>query len=92
LIDWRSTRRGREKNGLQAIGKSRGGWNTKIPALATGDRRVAACSRLAGNGSDAWTRRLVLETAGPLERTAPLLMDRAYEDYRTWLDGVGTAV
>ena len=45
--------------------------------------RVAAFSLSAGNVADAQAGRLLLKTIGPLERTVPLLMDRAYEDDRT---------
>jgi transposase len=38
-----------------------------------------------GNVADARAGRLLLETVGPLERTVPLLMDRAYEDDLTRL-------
>jgi transposase len=76
---------GAGKNGPQAIGKAREGWNTKIHALATGDRRAEAFSLSAGNVVDAWAGRLLLETVGPLERTVPLLIDRAYEDDLTRL-------
>jgi len=32
---------GAEKNGAQATGKMRGGWNTKIHVVATGDATIA---------------------------------------------------
>jgi hypothetical protein len=71
------------KNGAQAIGKTRGGWNTKIHAPAKGERRVEAFSLSAGNVADVRAGRLLPETVGSLERTVPLLMDRGYEDDRT---------
>jgi transposase len=46
---------------------------------------VEAFSLTAGNVADARAGRLLLETVGPLERTAPLLTDRAYEDDLTRL-------
>jgi hypothetical protein len=46
---------------------------------------VETFSLSTGNGADAQAGGLVLETVGPLERTVPLLMDRAYEDDRTRL-------
>jgi transposase len=76
---------GARKNGPQAIGKTRGGWNTKIHAPATGDRWVEAFSLSAGNVADMRAGRLLPETVGSLERTVPLLTDRAYEDNRTRL-------
>ncbi|MDR0486867.1 MAG: hypothetical protein LBG91_01335 [Treponema sp.] len=36
-----------------------------------------------GQEYDAPAGRLVLETAGKQERTVPLLMDRAYADFKT---------
>ena len=42
---------GARKNGAQAIGKTSGGWNTKIHALAMGDTRTTAFSLSAGNVS-----------------------------------------
>ena len=50
---------------------------------------MAAFSLSAGNVSDARAGRLLLETVGPLERTAHLLMDRAYEDDQTRLKAWG---
>jgi hypothetical protein len=44
---------GREKNGKQAIGKTRGGWNTKIHAVTSGDSRVIGFLLSAGNVLDA---------------------------------------
>ena len=68
---------GREKNGKQAIGKSRGGWNTKIHAVTAGDTRVAGFLLSGGNVPDAQAGRLLLETLGKQENTVNLLMDRA---------------
>jgi transposase len=72
-----------KKNGLQAIGKSRGGWNTKLHAVTVGDRDMVAFRLSGGNVSDAVEGRLLLETIGKQEYTVNLLMDRAYEDDRT---------
>jgi hypothetical protein len=46
---------------------------------------VEVFSLTAGNVADARAGRLLPETVGPLERTVPLLMDRAYEDDLTRL-------
>ena len=43
----------------------------------------------AGNVTDAEAGRLLLESLGPLEQTANLLMDRAYEDEKTRLAAWG---
>jgi transposase len=78
-------RRGRKKNGPQAIGKSRGGWNTKIHAAACGDTLVKGFLLSGGNVQDARAGRLLLETLGKQENTRSLLMDRAYAGYSTRL-------
>jgi len=67
--------RGGKKNGEQAIGKTRGGWNTTslrpaTPSLPASD----------GNEADAPAGRLLLETLDPRETTVDLAMDRAYSD------------
>jgi transposase len=74
-----------KENGKQAIGKSRGGWNTKINALVAGDRVVAGFSLSPGNAVDAGGGRLLLETVGPREGNCKLLIDRGYEDGQTRL-------
>ena len=71
---------GGEKNGEQAIGKSRGGWNTKIHAVAASDRQIIGFLLSGGDAADAQAGRLLLETLGKQENTVDLLMDRAYED------------
>jgi hypothetical protein len=42
-----------KKNGKQAIGKSRGGWNTKINVFVAEDRVVVGFSLSPGNAVDA---------------------------------------
>ena len=42
-----------EKNGPQAIGKSRGGWNTKIHMVAADARTAITFSLSPGNDHDA---------------------------------------
>jgi transposase len=76
---------GAEKNGPQAIGKTRGGWNTKLHAVTAGDRLAVRFSLSAGNAADAAEGRLLLETIGKPEHTVNLLTDRAYEEDRTRL-------
>jgi transposase len=80
---------GREKNGKQAVGKTRGGWNTKIHAVTAGDTRMVGFLLSGGNVSDAQAGRLLLETLGRQENTVELLMDRAYEDDATRLTAWG---
>jgi hypothetical protein len=76
---------GTRKKGLQRIGKSWGGWNTKIPGLTVGERGMVAYRRSGGNVPDAVEGRLLPENIGRLEYTVNLLMDWAYENERIWL-------
>ena len=79
----------REKNGKQAIGKSRGGWNTKIHAITASDTQVVSFLLSGGNVPDAQVGQLLLETLGKQEETVSVLMDRAYEDDKTRLTAWG---
>ena len=72
-----------KKNGPQAIGKSRGGWNTKIHLVAADARTAIAFSLSPGNDHDAPQGRLLLEQLGPMPEGLPMLMDRAYEGDET---------
>ena len=72
-----------KKNGPQAIGKSRGGWNTKIHMVAA-DARTAIVFALSPSGDhDAPHGRALLEELGSMPEGLPLLMDRAYEGNQT---------
>ena len=72
-----------KKNGPQAVGKSRGGWNTKIHLLAADDRTVIAFSLSPGNEHDAPHGRTLLQELGPMPEGLPLLIDRAFEGDET---------
>src|SRR3984957_9697270 len=72
-----------KKNGPQAIGKSRGGWNTKIHLVAADARTVITFALSPGHAHDAPEGRALLETLGPMPEGLPLLMDRAYEGNET---------
>jgi transposase len=72
-----------KKNGKQSIGRSRGGWNTKIHALTAGDTHFKHLLLSGGAAHDAPMGRLLLETAGKQETTVRVLMDRAYSDFKT---------
>jgi transposase len=76
-------RRRVKKKGPQAIGKSRGGWKTKIPMVASDDRTAIIFSLSAGNDHDAPQGRLLPEDLGPMPEGLPLLMDRVYEGDET---------
>ncbi len=72
-----------KKNGPQAIGKSRGGWNTKIHLVAADARTPITFSLSPGNAHDAPEGRELLRELGPMPEGLPMLMDRAYEGDET---------
>ena len=74
---------GVKKNGPQAIGKSRGGWTTKIHLVAANARTAITFALSPGNAHDAPLGRALLEELGPMPDGLPLLMDKAYEDNLT---------
>ena len=76
--DW-----GFKKNGPQAIGKSRGGWNTKIHLVAANARTAIIFCLSPGEAHDAPVGRQLLLELGPLPVEVPLVMDRAYESDET---------
>ena len=80
-------RGGSKKNGPQAIGKSRGGWNTKVH-LACADDRTALRMRLSpGQAGDGVEGRALLENWHEKPRGLPdnlaMVMDKAYEGDET---------
>src|SRR6202789_1014866 len=74
---------GFKKNGPQAIGKSRGGWNTKIHLVAANARTAIIFCLSPGEAHDAPMGRQLLLELGPLPVEVPLVMDRAYESDET---------
>src|SRR5258708_21717750 len=72
-----------KKNGPQAIGKSRGGWNTKIHMVAADARTAIVFALSPGHDHDAPHGRALLEELGPMPEGLPMLMDRAYEGKET---------
>ena len=72
-----------KKNGPQAIGKSRGGWNSKIHLVAADARTALTFALSPGNAHDAPEGRELLRQLGPLPQDLPMLMDRAYEGDET---------
>ncbi|WP_431274653.1 IS5 family transposase [Variovorax ureilyticus] len=72
-----------KKNGPQAIGKSRGGWNTKIHMVAADARTAITFSLSPGQAHDAPEGRALLSRLGAPGRPLHLLMDRAYEGNET---------
>ena len=75
--------RGFKTNGPQAIGKSRGGWNTKIHLVAANARTAIILCLSPGEAHDAPVGRQLLLELGPLPVEVPLVMDRAYESDET---------
>jgi transposase len=72
-----------KKNGPQSIGKSRGGWNTKVHMVAADARTAVTFSLSPGQAHDAPEGRRLLQSLGPTSRPIHLLMDRAYEGNET---------
>ena len=70
-------------NGPQAIGKSRGGWNTKIHLVAADTQTAITFALSPGNAHDAPHGRLLLEELGPMPEGLPMLIKRAYEGNET---------
>ncbi len=74
---------GVRKNGPQSIGKSRGGWNTKLHMVAADARTAAAFALSPGNAHAAPEGRKLLSRLGDPSNHPALIMDRAYEDDAT---------
>ena len=72
-----------KKNGPQAIGKSRGGWNTKVHLVAANARTAITFALSPDNAHDAPEGRALLTELGPMPEGLPMLMDRAYEGDET---------
>ncbi len=75
--------RGSKKNGPQAIGKSRGGWTTKIHMVAADARTAITFALSPGQAHDAPEGRKLLQQAGQDAVAVHLIMDRAYEGDET---------
>ena len=72
-----------KKNGPQAIGKSRGGWSTKIHMVAADARTAITFSLSPGQRHDGPQGRELLRTLKPVESQVCMIMDRAYEGAET---------
>ena len=72
-----------KKNGPQSIGKSRGGWTTKIHMVASDARTAITISLSPGQAHDAPEGRKLLNRLGSQVQNPYLLMDRAYEGNET---------
>ena len=71
------------KNGPQAIGKSRGGWSTKVHMVAASARCAIGFSLSPGQAGDAPEGRALLRSIPELPMACHLLMDCAYEGDET---------
>src|ERR1700675_646915 len=71
-----------KKNGPQSIGKSRGGWTTKIHMVAADARTAITFALSPGNSHDAPEGRELLRDLGSFPGM-PVIMDRAYEGNET---------
>ena len=74
---------GAKKNGPQAIGRSRGGWTTKIHMVAADARTAVTFSLSPGQAHDAPEGRQLLNRLGQQHDQPWLIMDRAYEGNET---------
>ena len=74
---------GVKKNGPQSIGKSRGGWTTKIHMVAADARTAMTFSLSPGQAHDAPEGRKLLHRLGPQQKDMSIVMDRAYEGNET---------
>ena len=72
-----------KKKGPQAIGKSRGGWTTKIHMVAADARTAITFSLSPGHNHDAPEGRELLRMLKPVHSTVSMIMDRAYEGAET---------
>jgi transposase len=72
-----------KKNGPQALGRSRGGWTTKIHLVAADARTALTFALSPGQAHDAPEGRKLLHRVGKQPGPIPLLMDRAYEGDET---------
>jgi len=72
----------RKKNGPQALGRSRGGWSTKLHLVAADASNVITWSLTPGQAGDAPEGRRLIQEMGPHEGRVALLMDSAYRGQR----------
>jgi transposase len=74
---------GAQKNGVQSIGRSRGGWTTKIHMVAADARTAQTFSLTPGQAGDAPAGRELLRHLASLPKRCRVIMDRAYEGNET---------
>ena len=74
---------GARKNRPQAIGKSRGGWTTKIHLVAADARTALTFALSPGQAHDGPEGRKLLTSPGPQDAELALVMDRACQGDET---------
>jgi len=72
-----------KKFGEQAIGKSRGGWNTKLYVVFADDKVILEMHLSSESRHDAPEGRVSIAKAGEAFKGVTFLMDRAYEGNKT---------
>lgn len=72
-----------KKNGSQSIGKSRGGWTTKIHMVAADAKTAVTFSLSPGNAHDAPCGRSLIKSLEGSPTIRHVIMDRAYEGNET---------
>ena len=75
-----------KKHGKQCIGKSKGGWNTKLHVVSADDKTIIEMHLSGGNKHDAPEGRYSIEKIGNEYQGIPYLMDKAYEGDKNRLD------
>ena len=70
----------RLKKGPQSIGKSRGGWTTKIHSIATDETLpIVRCLSPGSAADDPVGQQLMEQVSKEMCKDKPLTMDKAYE-------------
>jgi hypothetical protein len=64
---------------VQSIGKTRGGWNTKLHVVSADDKVVIALQISSGREHDSRSGKELLRDKGAVGIKMSLPMDRAYE-------------
>ena len=75
--------RGFKKSGKQAIGKSKGGWNTKLHVVSADDKVIVEIHLSGGECHDSPEGRVSIAAVGKDYPGVPMLMDKAYEGDET---------
>ena len=74
--------RGFKKNGPQSVGKSRGGWTTKIHMVAASDRLGLRFCLSPGQADDKQNGQRLLQNCGHYLPKIPLVMDKRVKIFK----------